>query len=711
MSKITAMPVIKNEQANLTQRLIDASVAYYSGAQELMNDAEFDREVEHLREMEQESGIVYEGSPTTFVGAKDSDLPKVIHEYPALSLNKVKYAEREKLNKWCNGKDVLITWKLDGLTIVATYDDGKLVLAASRGEDGIEGSNITAAARFIKGIPKEIPYKGHLVVRGEATMSYKEFERVNEEAGGIYKTPRNIAAATVLNADTTDIRHREIQFYGFKLITPLPEAGVMLPQFGKKAYSSQYEWDRLEWLSSIGIQSVADVPMMPIMTRIDGGVSIREDIEDYREQAVNNQVPTDGLVISYNDQVYAASLGDTGHHPRGSIALKWTDETEETTIRNVDWSVGKTGVITPVAVFDPVTLGAGSTVARASMHNLSIMEKMPETGKEDGWLPLEIGAKAQVYLANMIIPQIRSITKGTARVQVPDKCPVCGSPTSVRESDNGIRALYCMNPMCTARRVNLLMNTFSNDGLFVKGLGESQIEDLLSAKLVNGYPVSFYRLREKTAVVSEDGSTSYPLPDSLKKKDGWGQKKWENLLNAIDASRKTNLQKFLYSLNVPLLGHDLSKKLTKLFKGGIAEFLAFVKYPDETWLMDQDGIGYEKSRNIWSWCVKTADSSEEWAMLTALIDELEFEAPKAEAEASLAGKTFVITGAVHSYKNRDEFKASVEARGGKVAGSVSKKTDFLVNNDITSTSGKNAKAKKLGIPIISEDEFIERFGK
>ncbi len=421
-------------------------------------------------------------------------------------------------------------------------------------------------------------------------------------------------------------------------------------------------------------------------------------IEQWREEMAELDYPTDGLVISYNNMEYGMSLGATGHHFRHSIALKWTDETKETTIRDIEWSVGKTGIITPVAIFDTVRLGLGSNVSRASLHNLSIMEN----------LGVKMNAKAHVYLANQIIPQITEVSDGFFDFPIPDTCPICGEPTHITDN-NGVKVLHCGNSCCPARQIGNLMNTFSKDGLFVKGLGESQIEDLMTYGIVGSHPVDFYVIAKP-----DFGNALYrEAKAKLLAKDGWGDKKWQNLVDAINASRETTLQKFLYSLNIPLLGNDLAKKLAKLWHNDINEFKEFYEKPEYKKLAEIDGIGGQKAMNITCWCENTRHDRTADLMLNGLIDELHFPEPTIVdvSNATLEGLTFVITGNVHDYKNRAEFTASVEARGGKVAGSVSKNANFLVNNDVTSTSGKNKKAKELGIEIISEDEFITRFGR
>ncbi len=715
-------------QKELTKTLIKASEEYYNGKDSGMSDLEFDRKVNELRQMEDKSGIVYPGSPTVNVGAKVvSELKKVTHESPALSLDKVKYADKEKLTDWLknsNGHDsAVISWKLDGLTCVLTYNGGKLVQAATRG-NGAEGSDITHNAKFFKGIPAAISSTEHIVVRGEALMTFSEFERVNAEMDGVYENPRNLASATIQMLDAGESRKRQICFKAFELVTPEPVEDYRYDYDGGNRYNLCYQQDRFAFLEYLGF----DVVQHDTCDSMD----VLEKIEEFKADLQNLKYPTDGLVITFNNMVYGMSLGNTGHHFRHSLAMKWSDETKTTTIRDIEWSVGKTGIITPVAIFNPVRLGLGSTVTRASLHNISIMRSMTAEGSSFEKEPIRIGSEAKVYLANQIIPQILSIrntwdnglTCPTKYVEIPDRCPVCGGKTEIVEN-NGIATLHCMNhENCPAQQIGKLMNTFSKDGLFVKGLGESQISDLLNAGIVDNTAWSFYDIarRWKEFCANPYKNTSelgYQVIQELMNKDGWGKKKWENLINAIEASRNTTLQKFLYSLNIPLLGNDLSKKLSKFWHDDINHFrtwMAFVKEEgrDKAFLelTAIDGIGNEKAENLVKWAEDITAHREKYEELLDLIDELYFpETSDSASDNSLTGLTFVITGAVHEYKNRDEFKASVEARSGKVSGSVSSKTNFLVNNDVKSTSGKNKKAKELGIEIISEDEFIKRFGK
>ncbi len=741
------------DQEKLTKKLIDASREYYAG-NAIMSDLEFDRLVDELRQMEEKSGVVLPGSPTQDVGAQVvNELVKAKHEQPALSLDKIKYKDREQLKKWLNDRQAVMMWKCDGSTVVLTYDHGRLTSAVTRG-NGEEGSVITHNARYFKGVPAKIDYTEHLVVRGEAMMTNAEFERVNAEAGGIYENARNLATATIQMLDSNESRKREIIFKTFELVTPGPDMYYRacedrLVEYGPENidyegagdYNLQYMGERLNWLNLLGFDVVEwDYTSEPFGTVSEYGHTddtesiVLTKVEEWKNRVSDLPYPTDGLVFSYNDLKEGWALGSTGHHPRWAMALKWTDETVTTTIRNIEWSVGKTGIITPVAVFDEVRMGLGSNVTRASLHNISILKKLAKLEGNAQNIPL-IGSKAEVYMANMIIPQVLSVehTPETYSVKLPYNCPVCSEATSlVWNPESNTEVLMCTNhERCPAQQIGRLENAVSRDGLNIKGLSEKKLEFLVNEGYIETV-LDIYRLHDQgdeRGVLKKDLSS--PV---LEDQPGWDIKSVDNLLNAIDESRNTTLQRFLYSLNIPLLGNDLSKKLSKFWNNDIEAFKAFVgsftglyegncmrdeaAYADGVFeaglrtLSGIDGVGEEKARNILNWIDETTAYREKYEDFIALIDEFKFPTEKqSSTNNSLEGSTFVITGSVHEYKNRDEFKASVEARGGKVAGSVSKNTTALVNNDVTSTSGKNQKAKELGIEIISEDEFINRYGK
>lgn len=653
-----------NKQKELTEQLIRASEAYYNGNIPLMTDKQFDELLDTLKGMEEQSGIVLENSPTIKVGAVVDSLKKVKHEYPTLSLNKIKYKDKEDIYKWLETVDneAVMSLKLDGLTVVATYNNGKLEKAVTRG-DGTQGSDVTHNALFFKGLPRTINFKDKLIVRGECTMTMKEFKRINELVGDLYENPRNLASATIQMLDSNESRKREIVFTAFDVVS-----------------DSGFFDEELDKVKELGINTV-DYELV----NKDNILSI---IEEWKEKVKKIDIPTDGLVFTSRNIELFNKLGNTGHHPRGAIALKWTDETKTTTIRDIEWSVGRTGIITPVAIFDKVRLGLGSNVTKASLHNLSIMEK----------LGVRINSQTEIFLSNMIIPQVASVkdTKNSIDVEIPKTCPSCGKKLTIKEN-NGIKTLHCLNKDCPKQNISNILNTFSNEALFVKGLGESQIEDMLTTKVVTNKISDFYKLPKE-------------LPEELKELNGWGDKKWSNILKGIEESRKTTLSKFLVSLNVPLLGNDLSKKMTTLL-GSPDKFKLILTNKEELdkfvdLMKNTSGIGPIKTNLFYEW-VNTTNKEE----VLDLIDELNFEKVKINNDSTLDGITFVITGNVYEYKNRAEFKKSVEARGGKVAGSVSKKTNYLVINDLNSTTSKANKARELNVPLISEDEFIKKYGK
>lgn len=654
----------KTRQDQLTLKLAKASDAYYAGLP-IMEDAVFDGLMEELQELERASGFAWDISPTIKVGGDVvSGLTKVRHEDPALSLDKVKYKDRETLKDWLGDRMGALSWKMDGLTLVLTYENGSLVRAVTRG-NGEVGEDVTHNARFFDGIPLTIPFKGHLTVRGEAVMSQAEFDRVNEMAGGQYENARNLASSTVRLMDSFESRTRHISFFAFDLVRAEGEDIV----------------DALHFIHELGIQTV--------FARFVDKSHLLDSIEEFRKEVPSYPFPTDGLVLTFADRGYALSLGTTGHHPRGSIALKWTDEFKETTIRDIEWSVGKTGVITPVAIFDPVRLGLGSTIKRASLHNISICQNMADMEDMTKKVVCGTGSKVRVILANMIIPQVIAATEGT--IDIPDVCPVCGKPLTIKD-DGRVKTLWCLDKACPVKMVKRFAGFASRDGMDIVGLSEKKIEQLING----GY------IRELA-----DLFTLSDKADRLSAEDGWGKASVKVLLDAVEKARKTDLRHFLYSLQIPLVGHDLSGKLDKVFKGRLSELMAFIEAPDIPMLSEVDGIGPVKAGSFGDYVLSLKDPAKR-AAFDRLISQLSFEEPAEDAGAkALEGKTFVVTGKVFKFPNRDALKAFIEAKGGKVSGSVSKKTDFLINNDVSSTSGKNKKAKELGIPVISEDQFLE----
>lgn len=681
--------MITDRQKELTSELIRASELYYSGAPIIMSDIEFDKKLEELKRLEQESGVVLENSPTTNVGAQSvNELKKSKHEYPALSLSKIKYKDREDILKWLETVDnsAVVSLKMDGLTVVVTYENGKMVKAVTRG-DGIIGSDVTHNAKFFKGLPLYISYNGKLIVRGESTMTLDEFERVNLLSGDVYENPRNLASATIQMLNANESKQREIWFTAFEIANPIEELNN---------YNEQ-----LDFLIDLGISSVN--------YEIVNSENVLSTIEKWKKIALDYRHPTDGLVFKCRDVKLFNELGYTGSHPRGAIALKWTDETVTTTIRDIEWSVGRTGIVTPVAVFDSVRLGLGSNVSRASLHNLTVMSRVPNTsGNVNG---VKIGSKAEVYLANAIIPQIASVDNGgdTSDIKIPSSCPVCGHKLSITEN-NGIEVLMCKNSDCPAQAIGKLMNSFSNNGLRIKGLGEKQIEDLIEVGLSDYRVLSYYEMFEKYKDSAE-------LPYELKDKDGWGIKKWNNLMDTISDSKHTDLPSFIYALNIPLIAKNTAKIIARELDNDILTFISIIIDKDlvarfANYLKGVEGVGNVKSTNIYNWYVNLCENNglKDLLKLIMLMKFKEIEEMEIE-DNSLNGLNFVITGKVFKYKNRNEFKESVERRGGKVNGAVNSKTDFLIINDLNSNSSKAKKARELNIKMLSEKEFIEKFGR
>lgn len=696
-----------SKQAELTRKLRKASDAYYEGTA-IMSDLEFDKLFEELSALEQESGFAYDGSPTIRVGAEVlPEKVKVEHEYPALSLDKVKFTDSGKLCEFLGARKGVLSLKMDGLTVVATYENGTLVRAATRG-DGRIGQDITHNARFFEGLPVKIPYKKKLIVRGEAVMPFEEFERINarirekneelllstddpESVSGSlmepYSNARGLASATVQMLDSKKSRRRRIEFYAFKAVYPLPVAE-------KKSNDLLALY---AWLEKQGFYTVRRWP-------VDRENVVRTAITIGNEVVGTLPYPTDGLVLTYRNRAYAEALGQTGRVDRGSIAFKWSEELEETTVRNVIWSVGKEGEITPVAEFDPpVSLGLGSTVSRASLANPSVAENTPVFGG-DCTAVCGIGSHVHVGLANEIIPKVFFSTEG--RLEIPKTCPVCGKPveivTKVRKDLPDVKRVFCMNPECSAKHIGRLVTFAEKDGLNIEGMSEKRLQDLMDLGLVR-HPADFYTLKDKDLTC-------------LKETEKWGEKSVQNLLDAVERSRETDLVHFLYTIPAGLLGHDLSRILDKVFKSDIDDFLAWIEMPEMYDLESVEGIGPVKLRNLMDWRNALIEDEERYERFHELVGALTFRTPEAEGateeegKESVKGLTFVITGKVYDYKNRKEFEESVTRRGGRVSGSVSKNTNFLISNE-KSNSTKARKALEMKIEVLTEAEFIERFGR
>ena len=657
----------RQRMQELIRRLNEASEAYYGGRDEIMSNFEWDALFDELTRLEAETGVVLPDSPTQKVNAAAEDNiagEKEAHEYPALSLAKTKKVE--ELQEWAGDRPIWLSWKLDGLTLVLTYDGGRLTKILTRG-NGSVGTNITFMKEAIRGFPLEVEDRGHLVVRGEATISYPEFEKLNatiSDPAERYANPRNLASGTLgLDAKRLEeVRQRNVTFNAFTLVHTDEEI---------------LSWGgRMDYLDRLGFTTVdrelTDAEHLP--------GTVAEWTR--RVESGEMQIPVDGLVIAYDDTEYAATGSVTGHHAtRAGLAFKWQDEVAETTLREVEWSCGAT-VITPIAIFDPVQL-EGTTVSRASLVNISEMDRLGigENGKTE----------IEVIKSNKIIPKVIGVTKAIGRYTLPEHCPACEGAVSVATSPSGAQTLKCDNPDCPAKNLKKFERFVSKYGMDIDGLSIERMRDFVGLGFIHSF-ADVFRLSRHA--------------DEIRELEGYGQKSCDNLLAAIEKSRTgTDAVHFLTALSIPQIGGDAAKRLVDAYG-----WPGFVKaLEEEADLASVNGLGPERSACIRSWYAEEKNRSVFYELLELL--EIAASEPVTEVKGSCAGLTFVITGDVHQFKNRDEFKAYVEANGGKVAGSVSKKTNFLVNNDVTSTSSKNMKARELEIPILSEDDFIAQFGR
>lgn len=657
----TAKAYAINEMRTLIAKIKKADDAYYKHDTEIMTNQQYDKLCDTLEDYERQTGIVLSGSPSTRVsGEASSSLEKVRHETPMLSLNKTK--NREELKKWLKNHTGALSWKMDGLTIVLTYEDGNLQKAVTRGTGGEIGELVTENAKNFKDLPLTVPTKEKLTIRGEAVISYADFNRINEaipETDAKYKNPRNLASGSVRQLDANITAQRCVHFIAFTLITDNPP-------------SIMYD-EQMEYLRGLGFNTV-----MPVIVTEE---NILEVIAMFEKMIPDNPFPSDGLVLALNDTRYAASLGTTSKYPLGSMAFKWQDETAETTLRNIEWSASRTGLINPVAVFDPVEL-EDTTVERASVHNISVIEDL-KLGKNDTLL---------VYKANKIIPQIAenlTASDNWRKFFMPERCPVCDERTTIKvnsENERYVKTLHCTNPDCPAKHIKSFDHMAGKTALDIHGMSESIIEKLMGAGLIHEY-ADFFSLHTKADVIA-----------SL---DKMGEASTQKLLDAIQKARDTTFQRMLCGAGIPLIGNSQSKELAKHYnsidelKAATIEELAAIP-----------GIGDTRAANIHN----TLMYEVPYMKLKRLQNRLNFkESTPVAADATLAGKVIVITGTLERFGNRDELKELIESKGGKVSSSVSNKTDVLVNNDITSDSSKNNKAKELGIPIVTEQRFIDEW--
>jgi len=649
----------RKRMADLVKILDEAAKAYYQEDREVMDNKEYDALYDELVSLEQELGIVLSGSPTDRVGYEVlSELPKEVHERPMLSLAKTK--SPEELADWLGDQEGLLSWKMDGLTVVLTYEDGALKKALTRG-NGQVGEVITNNAKVFRNLPRRIPFKGQLVVRGEAVITYSEFRKINESIEDIesrYKNPRNLCSGTVRQLNNEITAQRNVMLYVFSFVSAN----------GKEPVNSVEA--NLKWVASQGFEVVP-------YRRVSRD-TVAEAVKEFSGQVADNDFPSDGLVLIYDDIAYGESLGATAKFPRNAIAFKWADEEAETRLLSIEWSPSRTGLINPVAIFESVEL-EGTTVSRASLHNLSIMDS----------LELGIGDQITVYKANMIIPQISDNLTRSGNYKVADHCPACGARTQIKD-ENGIKTLYCDNPLCSAKKVKLFSHYVSRDAMNIDGISEMTLTKMIDREYLKElddlYALSRYR-------------------EDIVNMDGFGEKSCRNLLDSIDRSRTTRLSRFLYALGILNVGSSNARLLCRHFNNSL-QTLMEAEVEDMTQI---EGIGEVIARNVRDYF----DNEHNRALVDRLVSYLTFEDEEEAAfgevsskTADLSGKTFVITGSVEHYKNRNELKAHIESLGGKVTGSVSKKTDYLINNDNQSASSKNKKAKELDIPIITEEEFL-----
>ena len=638
----------------LIELLDKASRAYYQAAREIMSDHEYDALYDELTGLEQETGVTLAGSPTQKVGYQVlSALPKVQHEKPMLSLDKTK--SREALQEWLGSHEGILSWKLDGLTVVLTYENGELSQAVTRG-NGEVGEQITENARTFLGVPLHIPYKGRLVVRGEAVISYKDFEEINSKLPPEeqYKNPRNLCSGSVRQLNSEITASRRVHFLVYTLVAQ--DGGL----------ADQYKSEQMKALAQLGFDVVE-------WALVDQG-NILNQIETFAGQIADQQYPSDGLVLTFDDIEYSVSLGRTAKFPKDSMAFKWQDETAQTVLRSVEWQTSRTGLINPVAIFDPVEL-EGTTVQRASVHNLSIIEE----------LKLGIGDRLKVYKANMIIPQISENLTGSGTLEIPKVCPRCGAATEVVQNHEA-KVLTCSNPACPAKLHRAFVHFTSRGAMNIEGVSEASLDRFIEAEFLKEY---------------SDLYTLHTHREEICKMEGFGEKSADKLLSAIEASRTTQGYRLIAALGIPGVGAANAKLLVNHFDGDIAKIMD--AKADE--IAAIDGFGGISAGNLQAFF----ENEENRRVTLHLLEHLHIVREETTVTSSLAEKTIVITGSLNHFENRDALAAEIEKRGGKVSGSVSAKTAYLVNNDINSTSGKNKKAKSLGIPIISEDELLSMF--
>ena len=666
----------------LVETLNRASKAYYAEDREIMSNREYDALYDELQLLEEETGIVLANSPTVNVGYEAvEELPKEKHETPMLSLGKTK--SREELRSWLQGKPAVLSWKLDGLTVVLTYDGGRLVKAVTRGNGEI-GEVITNNARTFKNIPLTIPFEGELVLRGEAVITYSDFEKMNAQIPDTeakYKNPRNLCSGSVRQLNNEITARRNVRFYAFDLVS-VRRAEIVNTE--GSINDSREQGESMEQLKYEAIARSKDAQFVFLQEQGFEVVehytvteeNILETIELFEKKIEAYDVPSDGLVLSYEDIAYGRSLGRTAKFPRHSIAFKWADELQETTLKEIEWSASRTGLINPVAIFEPVEL-EGTTVSRASVHNISILRG----------LHLGIGDRITVYKANMIIPQIEKNLTCSDTVEIPKVCPVCGGATEIRQV-NEVQSLYCTNEKCPAKSIKAFTLFVSRDAMNIDGLSEATLEKFIDMGLIHEYADLYHMDRHRDVIVNMEG---------------FGEKSYANLMESINASRNTTLHRVIYGLGIANIGLSNAKMLCRYFDYDLAKMQA----ADVETLSAIEGVG-EVIATAFADYMRDEDNLRK---IQNLMAELHVEVPVVdEASQNMTGLSFVITGSLNHFENRNELKDLIEARGGKVTGSVTGKTTALINNDVASTSSKNKKAKELGIPIMAEEDFLREYG-
>lgn len=644
----------------LTGLLNQASKAYYQDAAEIMSNFEYDKLYDELLELEKKTGITLSNSPTQKVGYEVlSELPKEAHTSRMLSLDKTK--EVAALEEWLGEKEGVLSWKLDGLTIVLTYERGKLIKAVTRG-NGEVGEVITNNAKVFCNVPLELPYKGDLVLRGEAVITYSDFKKINEEivdAEAKYKNPRNLCSGSVRQLNNKITAQRNVHFFAFSLVSC---QGEEIPDFKNSKQEQMF------WLENQGF----DVVERKVVNRNN----IAEEVAWFSQQIVKNDFPSDGLVLVFDDIAYGQSLGTTSKFPRDSIAFKWQDETAETKLLEVEWSASRTGLINPVAIFEPVEL-EGTTVSRASLHNISIMEG----------LELGIGDTITVYKANMIIPQIAENLTKSGNMEYPVKCPVCNGKTTIKR-ENDVKVLMCNNPQCSAKQIKSFVHFMSRDAMNMEGLSEATIEKMVEKGFIRELADLFHLGRYREEIITMEG---------------FGERSFEKMLSSVEKARKVNMPQFLYSLGIANVGLSNAKLICKAYQNDL-DAIMNANFDD---LVEIDGIGPVIAKTFQEFM----QDEKKRRMIDALRREVEFQIePEDEKEQPMEGLQFVITGSVEHFSNRKELKEYIESKGGKVTGSVTTKTNYLINNDNLSNSTKNKKAKELEIDIITEQDFLDMFG-